>query len=110
MAGHPLALTQHQICGSCGQGEMAKRAIDPAGLDYGILGLTVPQHMSFQGLPWLTGMIGAPHVTGPTLSQVCATGARSLENASQEIKAGAASVALVATCDRVSNGPQLYYP
>ena len=90
--------------------EMAKRAIDPADLDYGILGLTVPQHMSFQGLPWLTGMIGAPHVTGPTLSQVCATGARSLENASQEIKAGAASVALVATCDRVSNGPQLYYP
>ena len=90
--------------------EMAKRAIDPADLDYGILGLTVPQHMSFQGLPWLTGMIGAPHVTGPTLSQVCATGVRSLENASQEIKAGAASVALVATCDRVSNGPQLYYP
>ena len=90
--------------------EMANRAIDPTNLDYGILGLTVPQHMSFQGLPWLTGMIGAPHVTGPTLSQVCATGARSLENASQQIKSGAASVALVATCDRISNGPQMYYP
>ncbi len=90
--------------------EMAKRKIDPEDLDYGVLGLTVPQHMSFHGLPWLTGLIGAPHVTGPTLSQVCATGARSLECATQEIEAGSASVALVATCDRVSNGPQLYYP
>ena len=90
--------------------EMRKRNIKPEQLDYGILGLTVPQYMSFQGLPWLTGLIGAPHVTGPTLSQVCATGARSLESATQEIEAGSATVALVATCDRVSNSPQLYYP
>ena len=65
--------------------EMAKRAIDPADLDYGILGVTVPQHMSFQGLPWLTGMIGAPHVTGPTLSQVCATGARHAKRAVERL-------------------------
>lgn len=90
--------------------ELEKRGISPDRFDYGVLGLTVPQHQSFHGLPWLTGMIGAPMVAGPTISQVCATGVRALENASREIESDMAEVALVATCDRVSNGPQLYYP
>lgn len=90
--------------------ELAKRNISPDRFDYGVLGLTVPQHQSFHGLPWLTGMIGAPEVAGPTLSQVCATGVRALENATREVESDMAQAALVATCDRVSNGPQLYYP
>ncbi|MAF47543.1 MAG: thiolase family protein [Rhodospirillales bacterium] len=90
--------------------ELAKRDIDASGFDYGVMGLTVPQHQSFFGLPWLTGMIGADKVGGPTISQVCATGVRVLQNGVAEIECGLASTALVATCDRVSNSPQVYYP
>jgi len=90
--------------------ELAKRRIDPKTLDYGVLGFSVPQKHSFYGLPWLTGMIGAGHVGGPTLMQACATGVRTLLAAAQEIEVGMASVALAINCDRTSNGPHLYYP
>ena len=90
--------------------ELAKRNIEPEVLNYGVLGMTVNQHQSFNGLPWFTNMIGAPEVGGPLINQVCATGVRCLENAVMEIESGMADCALVATCDRTSNGPQLYYP
>ena len=90
--------------------ELSKRNISPEIFDYGVLGMTVPQHKSFHGLPWFTGMIGAPDVGGPTISQVCATSVRCIQDAVQNIECDMASVALVATMDRVSNGPQLYYP
>ncbi len=90
--------------------ELDRRSIDPASFDYAVLGMTVPQQHSFYGTPWLTGMIGAPDVSGPTLNQACATGARSLLAAAQEIESGLATCALVVTCDRTSNGPHLYYP
>ena len=90
--------------------EMAKRKIDPAGLDYGVLGFSVPQKHSFYGLPWLTGMLGAPQAGGPTLMQACATGVRTLLAVAQEIECGMATTALAINCDRTSNGPHLYYP
>ena len=90
--------------------EMARRKIDPAVFDYGVLGFSVPQKHSFYGLPWLTGLIGAARAGGPTLMQACATGVRTLLAAAQEIEVGLASAALVVNCDRTSNGPHLYYP
>ncbi|MCC7413953.1 MAG: thiolase family protein [Gammaproteobacteria bacterium] len=90
--------------------ELARRQIDPAQFDYGVLGLTVPQQHSFYGLPWLTGMIGADGIGGPTLSQACATSARVVSQATQEIRAGAATCVLAVTTDRTSNGPHIYYP
>lgn len=90
--------------------ELAKRDIGLDDIDYGILGLTVPQRQSFYGLPWVTGMMGAAHIPGPTISQACATSARCLQSASQEVQDGAADVALVLTADRTSNGPHVYYP
>jgi acetyl-CoA acyltransferase len=90
--------------------ELQRRRIDPAMFDYGVLGFSVPQKHSFYGLPWLTGLIGAKGVGGPTLMQACATGVRTLLAASQEIEVGLASTALVLNCDRTSNGPHLYYP
>jgi acetyl-CoA acetyltransferase family protein len=90
--------------------ELAKRGIPAGVFDYGVLGMSVPQLHSFYGLPWLMGMIGAGKVGGPTLAQACATSVRCLLAAAQEIEAGMASVALVATCDRVSNGPHIIYP
>ena len=90
--------------------ELARRKIDPKSFDYGVLGFSVPQKHSFYGLPWLTGMIGATGVGGPTLMQACATGVRTLLAAAQEIEVGMARTALVLNCDRTSNGPHLYYP
>ncbi len=91
--------------------ELAKRGAEPAKtFDLGILGTTVPQHHSFYGLPWLTGMLGAEEIAGPTVNQACATSARCLAMADQEIRTGRAGCALVVTADRVSNGPHLYYP
>jgi len=79
-------------------------------VDLGVLGLTNPQPSSFYGLPWVTGMMGLEGVTGPTVTQACATSVRALQTAAQEIAAGSASVALVITADRMSNGPVVYYP
>ena len=90
--------------------ELKKRNLDPQIFDYGVLGISVPQKYAFYGLPWLTGMIGAGQAGGPTLMQACATGVRTLLCAAQEIEAGMASTALVANCDRTSNGPHIYYP
>ncbi len=90
--------------------ELARRGIDPACFDLGVLGTTVPQQHSFYGLPWLMGMIGADRVGGPTIAQACATSVRCLATAAEEIETGMASCALVVTCDRTSNGPHLYYP
>ena len=89
---------------------MSRRRLPVEAFDYGVLGITVPQRASFYGLPWLAGMIGAPELAGPTISQACATGARVLRAAASEIIEGAATTALVVTTDRTSNGPHLYYP
>ena len=72
--------------------ELDKREINPADFDMAVLGITVPQHKSFYGAPWMTAMMGAEKVTGPTVTQACATSARCLQNTAQEIgeyKAGA---------------------
>jgi acetyl-CoA acetyltransferase family protein len=79
-------------------------------IDFGILGITIPQPSSFFGLPWVTGMIGIPNVTGPTVSQACATSARVLQMAADEVEQGSATCALAVTTDRCSNGATLVYP
>jgi len=89
--------------------ELENRNIDPKDFDMAVLGITIPQHKSFYGTPWMTGMMGADKVTGPTVTQACATSARCIQNASQEIGETANS-ALVVTTDRTSNGPNVYYP
>ena len=89
---------------------LADRKIDPAALDAVILGMTVPQRHSFYGAPWLAAMLGAPGVTGPTLSQACATSARVVATAAAEVELGNRACVLGVTTDRTSNGPHLYYP
>ena len=90
--------------------ELERRDIALDDIDYGVLGITVPQKRSFWGLPWVTAMMGADHIPGPTVSQACATGARCLQTASQEVACGTASIALVVAADRTSNNPHVYYP
>jgi acetyl-CoA acetyltransferase len=102
---HPLEFAAHVA-----KRELAARAIAPEQFDYGILGYTVPSQSCFFGLPWVTAMIGAPHVGGPSVNQACATSARVLQMASLEIDAQGAQCALIVTADKLSNGPHLYYP
>jgi acetyl-CoA acetyltransferase family protein len=90
--------------------ELARRKIPGEAIAHGVLGITVPQKHSFYGMPWLAGLAGLPHVSGPTVMQACATGARALLAAAQEVDAGLAATSLAITCDRTSNGPHLYYP
>ncbi len=90
--------------------ELERRQIPAEVFDYGVMGITVPQQQSFYGAPWLMSMLGAERASGPTVMQACATSARGLADAAQEVGAGLATAALLVTCDRVSNGPHIYYP
>jgi acetyl-CoA acetyltransferase len=78
--------------------------------DYGVLGMSVPQQGCFYGLPWLTGMMGAGQVGGPTIAQACATSTRVMATAYAELQMNAANCVLTVTTDRISNGPHIYYP
>ena len=86
------------------------REISPNEFDEVILGITIPQLYCFYGGPWLASMIGAEHVTGPMISQACATGTNSISIAAQNIETGINKNVLVVTADRCSNGPHLVYP
>jgi acetyl-CoA acyltransferase len=89
---------------------LADRKLSTEAFDFGVLGISVPQKACFYGLPWVTGLIGASQVGGPTISQACATSARVMATAVQEISSKAAECALTITTDRISNGPHIYYP
>ena len=91
-------------------GALEERGISPEVFDLLLLGMTVPQKHSFYGGPWLAGLIGAEAITGPVISQACATGARVLATAAFEMESGEDRVILTITCDRCSNGPHVYYP
>ncbi|TEU07560.1 MAG: thiolase family protein, partial [Candidatus Aminicenantes bacterium] len=95
-----------EIC----KGALPARGIQPKIFDGIILGITIPQKSSFYGVPWIAGMIGAPGLTGPTISQACATSAKCVAAASEEIELGMNGTILIVTCDRTSNGPHIYYP
>jgi acetyl-CoA acetyltransferase family protein len=89
---------------------LEERGISPKVLDGVFLGLTVPQKHAFYGGPWLAALIGAETVTGPIISQACATGARIVSSAAAELEMGADRAILTITADRCSNGPHIYYP
>ena len=95
-----------EIC----KGALPARGISTKVFDGIILGMTIPQKSSFYGVPWIAGMIGAPGVTGPAISQACATSAKCVAVASEEIELGVNGTILIVTCDRTSNGPHIYYP
>lgn len=89
---------------------LKERAIAPEIFDSLFLGMTVPQKHSFFGAPWLAGIIGAPGITGPMLSQACATSARVLSASAVEIETGVSRAILALALDRCSNGPHVFYP
>jgi acetyl-CoA acetyltransferase len=89
---------------------MAERNVDPAMIAGLVLGWTVPQPDIFYGAPTLAGLIGVPEVSGPMVSQACATSVAALHAAASAVRPGSGSAQLLVVMDRTSNGPQLIYP
>jgi acetyl-CoA acetyltransferase len=91
---------------------MEMKGISPTEFTTIYLGNTVPSPNSFYGAPWLAGMVGAEDITGPMISQACATSARVITHAAYEVEvdSGNGEAALCITADRTSNGPHLVYP
>jgi len=99
-----------ELAGRVGKNFLVQREIDPAGFDALALGITVTQESGFYGAPWLAGLLGAPEITGPTISQACATSVRLLQSAALEVQTGQRECILAVACDRTSNGPHIFYP
>jgi acetyl-CoA acetyltransferase len=91
-------------------GALQDRGIPVGTFDGMCLGLTIPSRHSFYGAPWLAGMMGMTEVTGPNISQACATSVRCLVYGAEELTTGGATAFLAVACDRTSNGPHIYYP
>jgi acetyl-CoA acetyltransferase len=89
---------------------LAARKIDPGTLDEIVLGVTVLQKHQLYGGPWLAALIGAPGITGPMVSQACATGARTVATAAAGVEASGEHIVLAVTTDRCSNGAHVYFP
>ncbi len=102
---HPLKLAAAGAAGLLERCGCAPRNL--GGIHFG---MTVPQHQSFFGAPWIGALIGADRVTGPTISQACATSARVIASAATAIELGSPGPSLALAADRVSNGPNIYYP
>lgn len=88
---------------------LADRGIEPTELTGLVLGWTVPQPDIFYGTPGLAARLGMPGVTGPMISQACATSVAALHAAAGAVDSGAGDQLVVAT-DRTSNGPALSWP
>ena len=88
---------------------LEQRHLEPSRVEKVVLGWTVPQPSIFYGAPTVAARIGAEGVSGPMLSQACATSAVCVESAAAGVDKGEGLTLVVAT-DRTSNGPVLTYP
>ena len=89
---------------------MAERNIDPGGFDGCFLGMTVGQPSWFYGCPWYAALIGNDRISGPVISQACATSATTTGHAASNVDSGVYDCILAATTDRCSNGPHTIWP
>ncbi|MEW6261507.1 MAG: thiolase family protein [Thermodesulfobacteriota bacterium] len=86
------------------------RGLSPEVLDGVFLGMTIGAKSWFYGAPWFAALIGHDKISGPTISQACATSATALGLGAAAVEAGAYQSLLVATTDRCSNGPHTVWP
>ena len=89
---------------------LADRGVEPSSVAQLVLGWTVPQPGIFYGAPTVAARLGAPALTGPMISQACATSVACLAAAAAAVEAGLDGPVLVVAADRTSNGPHLVYP
>jgi acetyl-CoA acetyltransferase len=89
---------------------LAERNIDPQNFDGCFLGMTVGQPSWFYGCPWYSALIGNDRISGPVISQACATSATTTGYAGAAVENGLFDCVLAATTDRCSNGPHTVWP
>jgi acetyl-CoA acetyltransferase family protein len=89
---------------------LQQRGISPEEISEIVLGWTVPQPGIFYGAPTVAARLGAPKITGPMISQACATSVACIHVAAMATESGTGAVNLVVATDRTSNGPHLVYP
>lgn len=87
-----------------------RRGITPDMFDGIVYGATVPQPQWFFDAPCLATLIGNPRISGPRISQACATSTVALNYAAMAVEAGGHANLLVVAADRTSNGPNLLWP
>jgi acetyl-CoA acetyltransferase family protein len=88
---------------------LAARQVEPGQVEGLVFGWTIPQQDIFYGAPTLAARLGAGAVSGPMVSQACATSVACLAAAAAAVETGA-GLQLVVTTDRTSNSPQVIYP
>jgi acetyl-CoA acetyltransferase len=88
---------------------LAGRQVEPGQIEGLVFGWTIPQQDIFYGAPTLAARLGAGAVSGPMISQACATSVACLAAAAGAVATGA-GLQLVVTTDRTSNSPQVIYP
>src|SRR5215218_10256428 len=79
---------------------LQQRGLPPAEITDLVLGWTVPQKEIFYGAPTVAARIGAEGVTGPMISQACATSVACLQAAGANHENGIGGITLVLTTDR----------
>jgi acetyl-CoA acetyltransferase family protein len=94
--------------------QVTARALSDRGVDWPVeelmLGWTIPQKEAFYGAPTLAARLGFPGVSGPMISQACATSVAAIHAAASSQDAATGGARLVVTTDRTSNGPHIVYP
>jgi acetyl-CoA acetyltransferase family protein len=94
--------------------QVTARALDEGGIEWPVeelvLGWTVPQKEAFYGAPTLAARLGFPGVSGPMVSQACATSVAAIHAAAASQHGSDSGARLVVTTDRTSNGPHIVYP
>ena len=86
------------------------RGLSPDAFDGLYLGMTIGQPSWFYGAPWFAALFGNDRISGPTISQACATSATAVGMAAMAVESDTYQNILVATVDRCSNGPHTIWP
>jgi acetyl-CoA acetyltransferase len=86
------------------------RGLTPEIFDGCVLGMTIGQPSWFYANPWFCALLGNDKISGPTISQACATSATAIFNGGLWVESGFYQSVLVATTDRCSNGPHTIWP
>ena len=83
------------------------RGYTPDIFDGCVLGSTVAQPKWFHMTPWFCAMMGNDKISGPMISQACATSATCIYTAAAGVETGMYKTVLAAAADRTSNSPHL---
>ncbi len=86
------------------------RGYTPDIFDACVYGQTIPQPAWFYANPWFCALIGNDKISGPIISQACATSATAIYTAAAGVETEIYKNVLVATTDRCSNGQHAVWP